>query len=267
MDKEMVERIERAENEAFTAMYRAAASLGTSMIEIDGVAAVWSRHDDDPGYNCIINLSDAADPVATVDRIERAVRETGAPVLGIDGSPETVAAVGEARIRQLGYAPDYQEHMWGRRLDSAVLATFADSPAGPVVREATEADADAFAQVLNIGYEVPTDSVRGHVFASTIGHGGWHHYLVEYDGAPGSASVLYVSEGVAQLFVATTMPEYRGRGGQAALIHRRLSDAIDAGCDLATSQTGTENASPRNMTRRGFELLYTRWIYGKRLGD
>jgi len=267
MDREMVERIERAENEAFTSMYRAAAAFGTSMVEIDGVAAVWSRYDDDPGYNCIINLADAADPAATTGRIEAAAREDGATVLGIDGSPDIVAAVGEARIRELGFLPDYQEHMWGRRIAAADLAALGETPAGPVVRRATSDDAAAFARILNIGYEVPEDSVRGHIFASTMGHEGWYHYLVEYDGAPGSASVLFVSEGVAQLFVATTMPDFRGRGGQAALISWRLRDALEAGCDLATSQTGTENASPRNMERRGFELLYTRWIYGKRLAD
>lgn len=265
MDREMVERIERAENAAFTDMYRIAADYGTSVIEIDGVAAVWSRYDDDPGYSCIINLDDAADPVATIGRIEAAAREAGAPVLGIDGAPDIVAAVGEERIRELGFEPDYQEQMWGRRIDRATLAALGDAPAGPAVRRATTTDAAEFARILNVGYELPADSVRGHIFASTLGHDGWYHYLVEYDGEPGSASVLFVSEGVAQLFVATTMPAFRGRGGQGALIRQRMRDALEAGCDLATSQTGTENASPRNMERRGFELLYTRWIYGKRL--
>ena len=267
MEREMVERIERAENEAFTSMYRAASGYGTSTVEVDGVAAVWSRHDDDPGYNCVINLDIAIDPTSTIGRIEAIVRETGAPVLGIDGSPAVVAAIGDERIHQLGFARDYQEHMWGRRLSRADLDAAGDEPAGPVARHATRADAAAFARVLNIGYELPEESVRGHVFASTIEHHGWFHYLVEYDGQPGSASALYVSEGVAQLFVATTMPDFRGRGGQGALIRQRLRDALDAGADLATAQTGTENASPRNMERRGFELLYTRWIYAKRLGD
>lgn len=266
MDREMVERIERAENRAFTSMYRAAASFGTQMIEVDGVAAVWSRHDDDPGYNCIINLDIAIDPAATVARVELAAREAGAPMLGIDASPAVVAAVGEPRLLSLGFAADYQEHMWGKRLDAADRAGLTDPPAGPVVRHASAADAADFARVLNVGYDLPAESVRGHIFASTLGHEGWLHYLVEYDGEPGSASVLYVSDGVAQLFVATTMPAFRGRGGQGALIRQRLRDALDAGADLATSQTGTGNASPRNMERRGFELLYTRWIYGKRLG-
>jgi hypothetical protein len=61
------------------------------------------------------------------------------------------------------------------------------------------------------------------------------------------------------------MPEFRGRGGQTSLIQRRLADAQAAGCDLATSQTIIDNASPRNMARHNFEELHLRWIYGKAL--
>lgn len=265
IDREMVERIERAENDAFTAMYRAAADLGTAVVEIDGVTTVWSRHDDDPGYNCIINLTDASDPHAAIMHIEAAARADGAIVLGIDGSPETIDAVGEDRVEALGFRADYQEHMWGRRLERSELDHLAEPPDAPIVRRVRDAESDAFARILNIGYDLPEDSVRGHIFAATLGLPGWIHYLVEYDGQPGSASVMYVTDGVAQLFVATTMPDFRGRGGQAALIRHRLRDALELGADLATSQTGTENASPRNMQRRGFELLYTRWILGKPL--
>jgi hypothetical protein len=126
-------------------------------------------------------------------------------------------------------------------------------------------DRETFARVLNVGYEVSERSVRGRIFAATIGLPGWYHYLVDYDGEPGSASVLYVTEGVAQLFVATTIPTFRGRGGQRSLIQRRLADGQAAGCDLATSQTVVDNASPRNMARQGFTDLHLRWIYGKSL--
>lgn len=267
IDREMVERIERAENDSFTAMYRAATDLGTAVVEIDGVTTVWSRHDNDPGYNCIINLTDASNPYATITHIEEAARADGAIVLGIDGSPETIDAVGKDHVARLGFREDYQEHMWGRRLADTDLAIMAEPADAPTVRRVDAAESDAFARVLNIGYDLPEDSVRGHIFAATLGLPGWAHYLVEYDGQPGSASVMCVTDGVAQLFVATTMPVFRGRGGQGALIRRRLRDALELGADLATSQTGTENASPRNMQRRGFELLYTRWILGKRLTD
>lgn len=261
----MTARIERAENDAFVSLYRAAAaSCGTGWYDIDGIQVVWSPRDDDPGFSCVINLADAPDPGTTLEQIEVAARAAGAIVLGIDGSPEVNERIGDARIRELGFAPDYQECMWGTIIGDVEPPRNDDSVRIDTV---SASEHDEFARVLNVGYDLPADHVRGYVFASTIGLPGWTHYLVSFDGTPGSASVLYTSNGVADLFVATTMPEYRGRGAQTALIRRRLLDGLAAGCDIATSQTVVDNASPRNMARHGFQPLYYRWIYGKPLRD
>jgi len=258
---EMVARIERAENDSFLTLYRAAAeTCDTGWAEVDGIWTVWSPHDDDPGFSCVLNLGDAADPVDTLARTESLVRDHGATILGIDAPPAVTTRLSETEIARLGFIGDYQEYIWGRKI--ATNESFPDAE-DPRVRLANPDDRDTFARVLNVGYEVAEDSVRGKIFASTIGLPGWYHYLVDYDGEPGSASVLYVTEGVAQLFVATTIPAFRGRGGQRSLIQRRLADGQAAGCDLATSQTVIDNASPRNMSRQGFEQLHLRWIYGK----
>ena len=252
-------RVERAENDAFLRLYQAAAATSaTGWHEIGGIWTVFSPHDDDPGYSCVLNLNDAAEPKAALARIEPAVRSSGATVLGIDAPPALAARLPEAELSEMGFVGDYQECIWARSIGSN--ESFASDPR---ISRVTDAERDTFARVLNVGYEVAEDSVRGHIFASTIGLPGWYHYLVRYGDEPGSASVLYVTEGVAQFFVATTMPAYRGRGGQQALIQRRLADAQAAGCDLATSQTVIDNASPRNMARHGFEQLHLRWIYGK----
>lgn len=262
-EQELIARIERAENDAFVTLYQhAGAELGVGWYDIDGIRGVWSSRDDDPGYSCVINLDDAPDPAAALAAIEAHARAAGAPVLGIDGSPQVVAAVGEETLARLGYEADYEEHMWGLRIGA--VPPLEEQPHLRIHRVGPE-DRETFARVLNVGYELPEAHVRGHIFASTIGKPGWTCYLVEIDGVPGAASVLYVTERVAQLFVATTMPAHRGRGAQTALIRMRLQDAVAAGCDLATSQTVVDNASPRNMLRHGFEILYTRWIYGKEL--
>lgn len=257
-------RVERAENDAFLRLYQAAAATSaTGWHEIDGIWTVFSPHDDDPGYSCVLNLNDAADPKAALARIEPAIRSGGAAVLGIDAPPALAARLPEAELTEMGFVADYQECIWARAIDSNESFPAA---ADPRISCVTPDERDTFARVLNVGYEVAEDSVRGDIFASTIGLQGWYHYLVRFDGEPGSASVLYITGGVAQLFVATTMPAYRGRGAQQALIQRRLADAQAAGCDLATSQTVIDNASPRNMARHGFEQLHLRWIYGKVLG-
>ncbi len=62
---------------------------------------------------------------------------------------------------------------------------------------------------------------------------------------------------------AGTLPAFRGRGMQKALLARRLADAQAAGCDLAVVTTAPGSRSQDNVMRRGFELLYTRAVLVK----
>ena len=55
-----------------------------------------------------------------------------------------------------------------------------------------------------------------------------------------------------------TLERFRGRGTQNALLHARLSAAIQIGCTLATSGTPPGTSSHRNMERHGFRVAYTR---------
>lgn len=260
-------RIETAETDAFITLYRHAAErCGTGWHEVAGIQTVWSPHDDDPGYSCIINLADASDPAAVIVATEQAARAAGACVLGVDGSPAVSDLVGDALLLEHGFEHDIQECMWGREINSDETID-TSTPPGVSIERVTVSDAEVFARTLNVGYDLDEDAIRGHVFAAAIGKPGWTHYLALFDGRPGAASVLYVSGDVADLFVATTMPPFRGRGAQSTLIRWRLADGQAANCTLATSQTVIDNASPRNMARHGFEPLYYRWIWGKSLAS
>ncbi|HUG15705.1 MAG TPA: hypothetical protein VMM78_11890 [Thermomicrobiales bacterium] len=263
LSQDEVRRIQYAEADSFLSLYAAAAErCGTITYESDGIRAVWSPADDDPGFSCVIDLADSLEPERVLADMQREAVRAGVPVIGIDGSPDVTRLIGDERLRELGFVPAYQERFWGRRLESSSPPPPDEEPR---VERISNQWRETFARVLNVGYDLPAEAVRGHVFAATIGQTGWTHYLVLFDGEPGAASVLYVTGGVAQLFVTATIPEFRSRGGQTALIRARLADSIDAGCALATSQTVVDNASPRNMARHGFERLYDRWIYGKRL--
>lgn len=264
-DDDFVARVDRAERDAFITLYAAADKqrLGTGWAEVEGLAVVWSARDDDPAYSCVMDLADAPDRDAALARLEDAARAGGARVIGIDIPPRLAAWASHERLTALGYAPDYQERIWAARLTA--MPPTRRLPPGLAIERVTVADRDLFARTLNVGYDLADDAVRGYIFASTLEQPRWFHYLARVDGQPASASVLYVTERVADLFVATTRPEFRGRGAQGALIAQRLRDGAAAGCDIATSQTGVENASPRNMQRHGFQQLYDRWIYGKPL--
>lgn len=85
-------------------------------------------------------------------------------------------------------------------------------------------------------------------------------YLAFVDGEPaatGSASFQPGSD-IVGLFGAATLPRFRNRGAQAALVERRLADGVAAGCTQALVTTAPGSTSHRNVARRGFELAYTR---------
>jgi len=65
---------------------------------------------------------------------------------------------------------------------------------------------------------------------------------------------------IAALAGAATLPEFRQRGVQSALIARRLHEAAVAGCEYAVVSTLPGSGSQRNMERRGFRLAYTKVV-------
>lgn len=89
---------------------------------------------------------------------------------------------------------------------------------------------------------------------------GFSRTLARRGGELAGGASLRVSEGVAQLCGAATLPAHRRRGVQTALLDGRLAAAARAGCDLAVVTTLPGSKSQHNVMRRGFALLYTRAI-------
>ena len=83
-------------------------------------------------------------------------------------------------------------------------------------------------------------------------------FLAEIDGKPGAAGALVLHEGVALFGGAATVPEFRRRGLQAALLHERMNYAAEQGCDLAMMVAEAGSNSQRNAERKGFRVAYTR---------
>jgi GNAT superfamily N-acetyltransferase len=93
-------------------------------------------------------------------------------------------------------------------------------------------------------------------------------YVATVDGEPAGAAAAVVSRDarIVGLFGASTLPPFRRRGIQTALLQRRLSDAATSGCDLALVTTLPGSASHRNVVRRGFDLAYTKVTMRRRPG-
>jgi GNAT superfamily N-acetyltransferase len=83
-------------------------------------------------------------------------------------------------------------------------------------------------------------------------------YLARIDGRVVGGATLALRGRVAGLFGASTLPDFRKRGVQTALLNARLQRAAEANCELAVSLAQPGSNSQRNITRLGFQTLYTR---------
>jgi GNAT superfamily N-acetyltransferase len=88
--------------------------------------------------------------------------------------------------------------------------------------------------------------------------GGARAYTAYVDGQPAGCGALFLHEGLALFHCDSTLPAFRGHGVQAALIRRRLIDAVASGAWLATCATAPGSISQRNYERQGFSVLYAR---------
>jgi len=87
-------------------------------------------------------------------------------------------------------------------------------------------------------------------------------FFVAYvDGHEAGAALLDLRGTTALLGSAGTLPSQRGRGVQAALIARRISEAALAGCDLLVGGAYFGTSSMRNQLRAGLALAFTRGIW------
>ena len=83
-------------------------------------------------------------------------------------------------------------------------------------------------------------------------------FAAEIDGVIAGTGAMAVHDGVALLAGASTMPAYRGRGAQSALLGARLEFAAECGCDVAMMGAAPGSTSQTNAERQGFRIAYTR---------
>ena len=86
---------------------------------------------------------------------------------------------------------------------------------------------------------------------------GW---LARLLGEPAGGAVIVTHQGVALLAGDATMPGFRRRGVQSALIRARTIHAAKIGCDLVAACTGPGTISQRNYERQGFRVVYARTL-------
>jgi GNAT superfamily N-acetyltransferase len=272
---EVAARIERAEARlvadfAEAARRRAGAQPGPGpgpvVVPVAGGVAAWAG----PGSpsNKLAGLGFAGLPSEReLEAVERAFdqRETAVQVeLANLAEP----GIGD-RLTGRGYRLIGFENVLGRHLDGARPAA---RPAGEVtVSESGAADLRPWLEVVIEGFAHPDQQgVPSHeelpraaidrALSDLASLPGFHRYLAHRQGQVAGGASLRVSEGIAQLAGAATLPQHRRRGVQSALLSARLAHAAALGCDLAVVTTYPGSKSQQNAQRHGFDLLYTRAV-------
>ncbi|HEY9473245.1 MAG TPA: GNAT family N-acetyltransferase, partial [Mycobacteriales bacterium] len=118
-----------------------------------------------------------------------------------------------------------------------------------------------YLDVLLDGYEVDSGAQEfRRMLAVEHATPGLRHYLATVDGRPAAAAALFTAQGTSLLAGAATLPGFRGRGCQTALIARRLADAA-ASSDLTVVTAAFASASHDNLARQGFQITHTRMVW------
>ncbi len=134
-------------------------------------------------------------------------------------------------------------------------------PAGIVIERVTPRTVSPWMHAIARGFSQEITVAEG-VFGSFAALPGALAFLARIDGevVGGCGGRVIPEARIAALFGTATLPEFRQRGVQSALIALRLHEAAKAGCEYAVVSTNPGSGSQRNMERRGFRVAYTKLV-------
>ncbi len=135
------------------------------------------------------------------------------------------------------------------------------APARVRVRAVGPDEAERFGALMAEGHEVPAEAraEAARDFATWTTRG-WRLSIAEVDGEPAAGGVLVVDGETAFLANAATLPRWRGRGAQTALIRHRIEAARAAGCRRVGGLALFGSGSQRNLERAGLALCHTQSV-------
>lgn len=259
-DAALARRLERAEAKSNADFVEARATLdpsrGACWIDVDGIYAMF----DGPGSPLTQTFGLGVDRPATdamLARIESFFFERGSEV-----SHEVCSLTDPSSLSLLN-ARGYQAVEMSTVLLRPVVIAGESLPAhgsGITIRVARRDEAELWAETSARGW---SESPEAAAFMREIGavmmrRRSTTPFFAEIDGEPVATGGLNIHDGIALFAGAATIPRFRNRGVQNALLADRLRFAAAAGCDLAMMVALPGSGSQRNAERAGFRVAYTR---------
>jgi ribosomal protein S18 acetylase RimI-like enzyme len=271
---DLASRVDRAEARQMIAIARAAAardaSLDPFVVPVGQGAAIFAGPSSPTNKMIGLGFGETVE-VAVLADVERRFAARDAR-LQAEVSVLADPAV-HALLAARGYAPSGFEHVLGHPLGAAI----GPLPDGVAVEIVSADDLSALCEVLveafaapdvgGVGGDAipPADEIR-RWFSITMSVDGFRGYVARVDGVVAGGGALRVDGDIAQFSGAGTLPRYRRRGVQTALLRARLADAQAAGCHVGVVVTQPGSKSQQNAQREGFSLLYARQLLVKPAG-
>ena len=258
VDLEFARRLEMAETtlpECVAAIRRNTPSRPIAAETFTGAVAFFGGRDFPA--NQIVGMGLYGEVTADdLDRVEHFYRSRGVPstvVVSPLADPALLNLLGHRSYRIAEF-----NSVLVRRINATEPFTW---PAGVLIERVSAETATLWRRAIARGFSdvIPISEDVFDGFASLPGS---LDFLARVDGevAGGGGGRIISEARIAALFGAATLPEFRRRGVQSALIARRLHEAAQAGCEYAVVSTQPGSASQRNMERRGFRVAYTKVV-------
>jgi GNAT superfamily N-acetyltransferase len=257
--------LERIEMTAWGDFYKAASSAsisscGLQITESYGAIVGLAAGADVLALNSVVGLGleGSVSPTA-LDQLIARYTDAGVPRFFVQVSPMAEAGHLPRLLADRGFV---HHNNWVKLHRNVAPVSNASTDLN--VRQIAGGEAAAFGR--NVAECFGWPEAAGGWVADLVGRSGWRHYAA-FDGhTPVATGSLYTREEYAWVDFATTLPDYRGRGAQSAILAQRIADAAELGCHTVAVETAEETPekpapSYRNMVRYGFGQSYIRPNY------
>jgi GNAT superfamily N-acetyltransferase len=223
--------------------------------EIAGGIAVFTGVDSPVTQAFGLGLDGRVD-VTELDRLETFFFSRGAPV-----TLELCPFIDSSLVELLRARP-YRLEEFSNVLvrDVPRVEEIVETQSQLTVRAAQAGEAKLYTKVVTDGFAeqvTPTQSLL------EVVEGFFHRarsqcFFALVQGEIAGAGAVAAQNEIAEFYGASTLPRFRNRGVQTALIAERMAWAVRQGCEIATTTTGPATPSQRNFERAGFHVVYSR---------
>lgn len=229
-------------------------ALGLNLERIADVSVSIAEHDPSILLNRGLGLgSETKIEKATIDAVVACYRRHGVERFFLHVYPSTLPAGGAAWLAEAGLEKARGWMQFAR----------GDGPAPEAPTDLTVKRVDArhrseFARIVSSAFGLR--EVSRPYMAALLADDRWRVFM-SFDGdVAAGAGALFIAGSFAYLGFGATVPAYRRRGSQSAVMAARIGAALEAGCTTLLTETGEavedeDQISYRNIMRVGFEPI------------